>query len=46
MSPELIQTSTYNSKNDIWSIGVCMYELSTGDPCTRKVNMNGRQEIV
>jgi serine/threonine protein kinase len=46
MSPELLQFSQYNSKNDIWSIGVCVYEMSTGQPCISRLNKNGRSELV
>lgn len=46
MSPELLQFIQYNSKNDIWSIGVCIYEMSTGQPCISRLNKNGRSELV
>ena len=46
MSPELLQFSQYNSKNDIWSIGVCLFEMSTGQACISRVNVNGRKELV
>ena len=32
MSPELIQHKKYNSNTDLWSIGVILYEMITGDP--------------
>ena len=46
MSPELLQFSTYNSKNDIWSAGVCLFEMSTGQPVVEKTNMSGHREFV
>ena len=30
MAPEVLDKQTYNSKADIWSIGVCFYELVFG----------------
>jgi len=30
MAPEVLDKQTYNSKADIWSIGVCLYELIFG----------------
>ena len=32
MSPELIQHKKYNSNTDLWSIGVILYEMITGEP--------------
>ena len=32
MSPELIQHKKYNSNTDLWSIGVIIYEMITGEP--------------
>jgi serine/threonine protein kinase len=32
MSPELIQHKKYNSNSDLWSIGVIIYEMITGEP--------------
>ena len=29
MSPELVKSTKYNSKSDIWSIGCVLYELCT-----------------
>lgn len=32
MSPELLNHQQYNSKSDLWSLGVILYELITGVP--------------
>lgn len=32
MSPELLNKQNYNSKSDLWSVGVILYELITGYP--------------
>jgi serine/threonine protein kinase len=32
MSPELLNKQNYNSKSDLWSVGVILYELITGTP--------------
>jgi serine/threonine protein kinase len=32
MSPELLNRQQYNSKSDLWSLGVILYELITGVP--------------
>jgi serine/threonine kinase 4 len=32
MSPELISKSKYNSKTDIWSLGITSIELAEGSP--------------
>lgn len=32
LAPEVIQKVNYNEKCDIWSIGVIMYILLTGEP--------------
>jgi serine/threonine protein kinase len=32
MSPELLNHQQYNSKSDLWSIGIILYELITGIP--------------
>lgn len=32
MSPELLNRQNYNSKSDLWSIGIILYELITGHP--------------
>ena len=32
MSPELLNRESYSSKSDLWSVGVILYELITGNP--------------
>jgi serine/threonine protein kinase len=32
MSPELLNHEQYNSKSDLWSLGIILYELITGTP--------------
>lgn len=32
MAPELIQDQPYNHTVDLWSLGVILYELYTGEP--------------
>jgi len=32
MSPELLNKKNYNTKSDLWSVGVILYELITGYP--------------
>lgn len=32
MSPELLNKQNYNSKSDLWSVGIILYELITGTP--------------
>ena len=43
MSPELIQHKKYNSNTDLWSIGVIIYEMITGDP---PFKVNNYQELI
>ena len=32
MSPEMLNHETYNSKSDLWSVGIILYQLITGKP--------------
>lgn len=32
MAPEILEKKQYNYKADIWSLGVILFELITGDP--------------
>ncbi|KAH3762269.1 protein kinase [Pelomyxa schiedti] len=32
MAPEVLETSTYNSSADLWSVGAILYEMVCGDP--------------
>ena len=40
MSPELYKHQKYNTKTDIWSIGVLLYELMTLRPPYNATNIN------
>lgn len=46
MCPELINFSSYNSKADIWSIGVIMFEMHTGDVFMRYNRMYGGMDTM
>ena len=37
ISPEIVQSNTYNFKTDVWSIGVLLYEM-----CALKPPFNGQ----
>lgn len=37
LSPEIVQSNSYNYKTDIWSLGVLLYEL-----CALKPPFNGK----
>lgn len=32
MSPEMLNRKSYNSKSDLWSVGIILYQLITGTP--------------
>ena len=47
MAPEILGQKKYNSKADIWSIGICFYELLFGkSPYTAKNIMELLQKIM
>lgn len=42
MAPEILEKRKYSDKADIWSLGVCLYELFTGQP---PFNANSKKEL-
>uniref|UniRef100_K1RCF7 non-specific serine/threonine protein kinase n=1 Tax=Magallana gigas TaxID=29159 RepID=K1RCF7_MAGGI len=43
MSPEILACKAYDSKSDIWAMGVCMYEMAT---LKRPFNAHRMQQLV
>lgn len=39
MSPEMLNHENYNSKSDLWSVGVILYQLITGHPPFQASNL-------
>jgi len=34
-APELLEFNTYDSRIDVWSLGILIYEMVTGEPFFR-----------
>ena len=40
MSPEILNYNSYDTKSDLWSIGIIIYEMLTGKPPFKAKNIN------